>query len=88
MAISVGFGRGHSMKGLGIGFGLERIALFVFERPRLGLAILIAVIGLTAYGMTQVRFNDDLRNIFAGESQVFQDYATVTSDFVDPRTNW
>ncbi len=72
------------MKGLGIGFGLERIALFIFERPRLGLAILIAVIALTGYGMTQVRFNDDLRNIFAGNSQVFKDYAEATSDFVDP----
>ena len=72
------------MKGLGIGFGLERIALFVFERPRLGLFIVLVVAALAGYGMTHVRFNDDLRNIFAGNTQTFRDYAAATSDFVDP----
>lgn len=72
------------MKGLGIGFGLERIALFVFERPRLGLGIVLIVAVLAGYGMMHVRFNDDLRNIFSGDSQVFRDYAAATDDFVDP----
>ncbi len=72
------------MKGLGIGFGLERIALFAYERPVLGVVVLFVVYILAGYGMMHVRFNDDLRNIFAGDTQTYRDYATATDDFVDP----
>ena len=72
------------MKGLGIGFGLERIALFVYERPRLGVPILLVVAVLAGYGMMHVRFNDDLRNIFAGNTQTYRDYVAATDEFVDP----
>ncbi len=72
------------MKGLGIGFGLERIVLFAYERPRIGIGILIVVYLLAGYGMMHVRFNDDLRNIFAGDTETYRDYVAATDDFVDP----
>ena len=72
------------MKGLGIGFGLERIALFLYERPRLGIGILIVIGLLAGYGMMHVRFNDDLRNVFAGDTETYRDYVAATDDFVDP----
>ena len=31
-----------------------------------------------------VRFNDDLRNIFAGNTQTYRDYVAATDEFVDP----
>ncbi len=72
------------MKGLGIGFGLERVALFVYERPRLGLLIVLVIAAFAGYGMMHVRFNDDLRNIFAGDTQTYRDYVAATDEFVDP----
>ncbi len=72
------------MKGLGIGFGLERIAHYAYERPLFGFLIVLAVAALAGFGMTQVRFNDDLRNIFAGDTQTYRDYVAATNEFVDP----
>ncbi len=72
------------MKGLGIGFGLERIAWLAYDRPRLGLGILFVVAVLSGYGLMHVRFNDDLRNIFSGNTQTYRDYVAATDDFVDP----
>ena len=72
------------MKRLGIGFGLERIALFAYERPLFGVLVLLVVALLAAFGMTQVRFNDDLRNIFSGDTQTYRDYVAATDEFVDP----
>ena len=72
------------MKRLGIGFGLERIALYIYERPLFGFLVVLAVAALAGFGMTQVRFNDDLRNIFAGNTQVYRDYVAATDEFVDP----
>ena len=39
---------------------------------------------LAGYGMMHVRFNDDLRNIFSGDTQTYRDYVAATNDFVDP----
>lgn len=72
------------MKRLGIGFGLERIAWLAFDYPRLGLAGLLVIVLLAGFGLTHVRFDDDLRNTFAGDTQTFRDYAAATSEFVDP----
>ncbi len=72
------------MKRLGIGFGLERVVLFVFERPLLGSLIVLVVALFAGYGMMHVRFNDDLRNIFAGDTQTYRDYVAATDEFVDP----
>ena len=38
------------MKGLGIGFGLERIAWLALDRPRLGLGALLVVVVLARRG--------------------------------------
>ena len=56
----------------GIGFGLERIAWLAFDRPRLGLAALAIVIALAGFGITHIRFDENLRDIFAGNSAAFQ----------------
>ena len=68
----------------GIGFGLERIAWFLFERPRLAAAALAIVVALAGLGMTRLTFDEDLRDVFAGNSASFQDYVKATSEFVDP----
>jgi predicted RND superfamily exporter protein len=75
---------GRSMKGLGIGLGLERIAWFLYDRPRLGLAFVLLVVALTALGLSRLSFNDDLRDIFAGDTPAYRAYTQATSEFVDP----
>ncbi len=68
----------------GIGFGLERIAWLAFDRPRLGLAALAIVLALAGFGITHIRFDENLRDIFAGDSAAFQNYVAATEQFVDP----
>ncbi len=68
----------------GIGFGLDRIASFLFERPRIAAALMAIVIALAGFGMTRLTFDENLRDIFAGNSASFQEYVAATDDFVDP----
>ena len=72
------------MKGLGLGFGLERIALFAYQRPRVGLVTILVIIAFAAFGMTRLQFDENLRNVFATDTPSFRAYVSATQHFVDP----
>ena len=67
-----------------IGFGLERIALVALARPWPAAVIFLALLALLGYGLTRLSFDEDLRNVFAGDSSAFAAYQQATADFVDP----
>jgi len=68
----------------GIGFGLDRVALLVFDRPKLAMLIMAVVVALAGFGITKLRFDENLRNLFATDSESFSAYVQATEDFVDP----
>jgi predicted RND superfamily exporter protein len=67
-----------------IGFGLERVALWAIRWPLPATILFLALIGALGYGVTQISFNEDLRNVFAGKTRSYEAYQRVTSDFADP----
>ncbi len=67
-----------------IGFGLERLAWPALAWPRTALAVLVALAAISVFGVTRSTFDEDLRNVFNGNSAAFADYTRVTEDFVDP----
>lgn len=67
-----------------IGFGLERVALLGVARPWIAAALLALIFGIAGYGLTKLRFDDNLRNVFGGSTTEFAVYAEATRQFVDP----
>ena len=67
-----------------LGFGLERVAWIALARPRLTAVVVVCVVAASIFGLTQVKFDEDLRAVFAGENDTYRDYVRVTEEFVDP----
>lgn len=67
-----------------IGFGLERVVAPIFRWPRLSALLIVCLIGLTAYGLTVLQFDQNLRGVFAGNTEIYEDYARTVENFVDP----
>lgn len=67
-----------------IGFGLERVAWLALDRPRLTAVAVLCLVAASVFGLTQVRFDEDLRAVFAGENDTYRDYVRITEEFVDP----
>lgn len=67
-----------------LAFGLDRISLLAFRRPRMVAIVAVLVSIVTAYGLTQITIDRDLRNIFRGETEVYETYALATDTYVDP----
>ncbi len=67
-----------------IGFGLERVAWLAIEWPRLAAAIFLVFVVVAGFGVTRLTFDEDLRDVFASQSQAYLAYKNTTSDFVDP----
>ena len=72
------------MKGLGIGFGLERIAWPALLWPRITAIVYIAVISIAGFGLTRLGFDEDLRDTFGSDTAAYATYVKATSEFVDP----
>jgi predicted RND superfamily exporter protein len=42
------------------------------------------MVAASIYGLTQVKFDEDLRAVFAGENDTYRNYVRITEEFVDP----
>ncbi len=67
-----------------IGFGLDRISRRALRRPGIAAFLFLIVLGLAGFGTTRLVFDDDLRNIFASQNDIYEAYIRVTDKFVDP----
>lgn len=67
-----------------LGFGLERVAWIALNRPRLTAVAILCLVAASVFGLTQVKFDEDLRAVFAGENDTYRDYVRITEEFVDP----
>jgi predicted RND superfamily exporter protein len=67
-----------------LGFGLERVAWIALDRPRLTAVAILCFVAASVFGLTQVKFDEDLRAVFAGENDTYRDYVRITQEFVDP----
>lgn len=79
-------GASERHKGIGwsIGFGLERVAWPAMRWPAFTGVFVAIVVALAAYGSRDVTFNENLTQVFAGDTGAYRDYQRVTEDFVDP----
>lgn len=60
------------MRGLGIGFGLERIGLLAVRAPVPMAVALVAVLLTAVLSLPQVRFDDDINRVFLSDSALSQ----------------
>lgn len=67
-----------------LGFGLERVAWIALARPKLTAVAILCLVAASIFGLTQVKFDEDLRAVFAGENDTYRDYVRITEEFVDP----
>ena len=67
-----------------LGFGLERVAWIALARPKLTAVAILCLVAASVFGLTQVKFDEDLRAVFAGENDTYRDYVRITEEFVDP----
>jgi len=67
-----------------IGFGLERVAWLALYRPRITAAVAVLVVVAAVFGLTRVKFDEDLRAVFAGDNETYRNYVQITEEFVDP----
>ncbi|MCC6735216.1 MAG: MMPL family transporter [Bauldia sp.] len=66
------------------GFGVVRIGLFIERHGRLAWGIAALVTAVTIYGLFHVSVDRDLRDMFRGETALYQTYVATTEAFVDP----
>ena len=67
-----------------IGFGIERTAWLALYRPRLTGLLAVVMVAASIFGLTQVKFDEDLRAVFAGDNDTYRNYVRITEEFVDP----
>ncbi len=67
-----------------IGFGLERVAWLALYRPRLTGLVALCLVAASVFGLSQVKFDEDLRAVFAGDNETYRNYVRITEEFVDP----
>lgn len=62
-------------------FGLERLGLIALAMPRISLAIIIAISALAAVGVTQLRVDDSLSELFRTDTEEFRQYEEIDRRF-------
>jgi predicted RND superfamily exporter protein len=62
-------------------FGLERLGLATIRWPKLAIVVLGVVTLAALYGMTQIRFDDELRRLFRSDRAMHLAYDTMNRDF-------
>ena len=67
-----------------LGFGLERVAWLALDRPRIVACFMLVLVALSAFGATRIVFDEDIRGVFAGETEAYRNYVFVTDEFADP----
>ncbi len=67
-----------------LAFGLDRIALVALRYRRLAAVVAVLVTAISIYGLTNIQIDRDLRDLFRGETEIYETYAEAARDFVDP----
>lgn len=67
-----------------LAFGLDRISLVALRHPRVVAVVMLIVLIVTGYGITQTSVDRDLRNMFRGDTDIYQTYAETADLYVDP----
>ncbi len=67
-----------------LGFGLDRIALVALRHYRLAALALALITAVTVYGFPHISIDRDLRNLFRGDTEIFNAYTEVVDQYVDP----
>ncbi|MEM8787141.1 MAG: MMPL family transporter [Pseudomonadota bacterium] len=68
------------------GFGLERLGLVVLNRPGLGVALLVVLLGLAAAAMPRLSFDEDIHRVFLSQSELSQQQRAFEAS-LNPRTD-
>src|SRR5690606_20330850 len=42
------------------------------------------LVAASVFGLSQVKFDEDLRAVFAGDNETYRNYVRITEEFVDP----
>ena len=66
-----------------IGFGAERLGLLAVRCPWLAVALTLCLFAVSAAGLLQLRFTDDLRRIFAGHTPAWAAYERLQASSSD-----
>lgn len=64
-------------------FGLESLGLVSVRRPLIAVLVLAAISAISAYGVTRLGFEDDLRSLMRSKSETFQVYDRFFTQFTD-----
>ncbi len=67
-----------------LGFGLDRIGLLALRYYRFAALAVVLITAVTAYGFPHVSIDRDLRNLFRGDTAIFNSYTEVVDQYVDP----
>lgn len=67
-----------------LGFGLEQAGLLTLRHPAVMGAVLLALAAVAAFGMTRVTFDQDMRDIFSGDTDNYRTFVAATRDLADP----
>ncbi len=65
-------------------FGLDRISLVALRHPRVVAVVMVIILAVTGYGLTQTSVDRDLRSMFRGETEIYQTYQQAVDLYVDP----
>lgn len=67
-----------------LAFGLDRISLVALRHPRATVAAVMVVAIVGIYGLFNISIDRDLRDLFRGDTEVYQTYSEAAAEFVDP----
>ena len=67
-----------------LAFGLDRIGLVALRHPRLAAVGVLIVTTVTVYGFFHVSIDRDLRDLFRGDTEIYQTYTEAAEAFADP----
>jgi uncharacterized protein len=71
----------ESSEGTGLAFGVERVGLLSLRSPALAAIIALLVVVIAAFGVTRLRVDDSLSQLFRSDSQEFRQYEEVSRNF-------
>ena len=58
--------------------------MLALKFPRAAATIILALLAISVYGLTQLSFDENLRQIFRGDTQTYRAYVSATDNFADP----
>lgn len=69
---------------ISLGFGLENAGMVALRFPRATAAVLVIILAIAGYGLTHLTFDEKLRQVFRGDTDIYRIYVQATDEFADP----